>query len=181
MFSTHLGAIWEVPVYFYCEWGAMKRDPVICVFVLAIMVSGCDFHPFRVLLGREHARKSDPRHLNLLKKESLAVAETITKKSPDSFVVTREQCTFHNLDEWCYYKAKYSFPDISAEELRLMAENDGWSPDPRSLPSTPEGSHLHPSMRESFAKYLRHKKYRYCSNMLEVNHDELTVYCYKKK
>jgi len=158
-----------------------NRDPVIFVFVLAIMVSGCDLHPFHLLRGRENARKSDSRHLNLLKKESLAVAETITKKSPDSFVVTREACTFHNLDEWCYYKAKYSFPDISAEELRLMAENAGWSPDPRSLPSTPEGKVQSPRGREEYAKYLTNFEYRYCHSMLEVNHDELAVHCYKEK
>lgn len=162
----------------------MKRDPVICVFVLAIMVSGCDMHPFRVLLGEEHARKSDPRHLNLLKKESLAVAETITKKSPDSFVATREECEDHKGTEWCYYKAKYSFPGISAEELRLMAENTGWSQDPRS---TAEYNHLSQRQREYYAKFLTNLEYRAnvksrpCHSMLEVNHDELTVYCYKKE
>jgi hypothetical protein len=137
----------------------MKRDPVI--FVLAIMVSGCNFN----------SSDSDSRLLDLLKQESLAVAETITKKSPDSFVVTHETCDDHKFSRVCYYIAKYSFPDISAEELRLMAENTGWSQDPR----------------KNYAKYLTNFEYRanfksrYCHSLLEVNDDELTLHCYKKK
>ncbi len=139
-----------------------KRDPVIFVFVLAIMVSGCNFNS---------SDNSDSEHLNLLKQESLAVAETITKKSPDSFVATREECEDHKGTEVCYYKAKYSFPDISAEELRLMAENTGWVQD----------------RRKGYAKYLTNWEYRanvksrYCHSLLEVDHDELTIHCYKPK
>jgi hypothetical protein len=152
----------------------MRKDPVIFVFVLAIVVSGCNRNPFDIFI-------SESRLLNLLKQESLAVAETITKKSPDSFVVTLEECVDHKTWRVCYYRATYSFPGISAEELRLMAENAGWSPDSRSLPSTPEGSHLHPSHRESFAKYLSNMEYRYCHSTLKVNDDELSIHCYVKK